>query len=101
VNAKGLVARSVRNPHPHARRRPYARRHVHNAVAACLNEGRAVFVFRSHTATCRSILGYAKATKARVLRGRGVIREVTATATHGLIVPPAPERLAGLDGRLA
>jgi predicted GH43/DUF377 family glycosyl hydrolase len=41
---------------------PYPVATVHNAAAARLDDGRIVVIFRSHTSTGRSVLGYAEST---------------------------------------
>jgi predicted GH43/DUF377 family glycosyl hydrolase len=62
VSATDLVVRSTRNPILTPDDVPYPVATVHNAAAARLDDGRTVLVFRSHTATGRSILGIAEST---------------------------------------
>lgn len=60
MSATDVVVRSARNPILTPADVPYPVATVHNAAAARLDDGRTVLIFRSHTATGRSILGYAE-----------------------------------------
>lgn len=60
MNPSDLVTRSPRNPILTPDDVPYPVATVHNAAASRLDDGRTALVFRSHTPTGRSVLGYAE-----------------------------------------
>jgi len=60
MNPMAIVTRSPANPILTPDDVPYPVATVHNAAAARLDDGRTVLIFRSHTATGRSILGCAE-----------------------------------------